>query len=64
VAGWRAVMRALVAQFVAGAAQVDPTPEACEYCALAVLCRIDARPEPAEDAAAPDEGPRAGAAAP
>ena len=64
VAGWRAVMRALVAQFVAGAAQVDPTPEACEYCALAVLCRIDARPEPAEDAAAPDEGPRAAAAAP
>ena len=60
VAAWRSVMQSLVAQFVAGVAGVDPTPAACEHCELAILCRIELRPEPGEDGEATDGGARAG----
>ena len=49
---WRAVAARLAMEFASGAAAVDPTEEACEYCALASLCRIEqpalAQPEIAE----------------
>ena len=43
LAEWRAVATGLATEFAAGEARVDPAEGACEYCALAVLCRIDER---------------------
>ena len=41
VAGWREVMTGLAADFVAGAAGVEPRDaEACKYCDVQPLCRI------------------------
>jgi len=41
MAYWHAVMTNLANQFVAGDARVEPTREACEYCDLTSLCRIN-----------------------
>jgi ATP-dependent helicase/nuclease subunit B len=43
LAEWHAVAARLGTEFAAGVATVDPTPEACAYCALSSLCRIDER---------------------
>jgi ATP-dependent helicase/nuclease subunit B len=37
---WRARIEQLAADFVAGRAQVDPRPKACEYCQVVSICRI------------------------
>ena len=37
---WRARVEQLAADFVAGHAQVDPRPKACEYCQVVSICRI------------------------
>ncbi len=38
---WRRVVQRLVADFVAGESAVDPLPQACQFCALPALCRIE-----------------------
>jgi ATP-dependent helicase/nuclease subunit B len=38
---WQQQLQALVDQFLRGEASVWPLPEACDYCHLALLCRID-----------------------
>jgi len=38
---WRAQVEQLAAAFGAGEAAVDPAPQACQYCHLRLLCRID-----------------------
>ncbi len=43
LAEWREVAARLASEFAAGEARVDPADGACEYCALAPLCRIDER---------------------
>jgi probable DNA repair protein len=44
LAAWRARLEALAAAFVDGRAEVDPRdPQACRYCDLHALCRIDER---------------------
>jgi ATP-dependent helicase/nuclease subunit B len=40
-AHWRSVVQRLVADFVAGESAVDPLPQACQFCALPALCRIE-----------------------
>jgi probable DNA repair protein len=37
---WRARIEALAGEFLAGNAAVAPAPHACDYCAIASLCRI------------------------
>lgn len=37
---WKARIEALVRDFLAGRAAVDPAPQACRYCEVASLCRI------------------------
>ena len=37
---WRLVLERLIQAFLAGEAQVDPAPGACDYCHLTDLCRI------------------------
>ncbi len=39
---WKRTVRELVVAFVAGKADVNPLPRACEYCGLESLCRISA----------------------
>lgn len=41
MAYWHAAMTNLANQFVAADARVEPTKEACEYCDLSSLCRIN-----------------------
>ena len=43
LAEWRQVSERLASEFAAGEARVDPAEGACEYCALAALCRVDER---------------------
>ncbi|MEP5569639.1 MAG: PD-(D/E)XK nuclease family protein [Halioglobus sp.] len=43
VAEWRQNLTRLAAEFLAGEAQVDPLPAACNYCGLQPLCRVDVR---------------------
>ncbi|BCR05068.1 ATP-dependent helicase [Desulfuromonas versatilis] len=53
LAHWRSQLDKLGAEFLAGAAAVDPVDlvKACRYCDLAPLCRItEAQPLPEEDA--------------
>jgi hypothetical protein len=38
---WRQQLQALVDQFLRGEAAVQPLPDACDYCHLSLLCRID-----------------------
>jgi ATP-dependent helicase/nuclease subunit B len=38
---WRGYVEQLVRDFVAGHAAVNPRPQACQYCHLPALCRID-----------------------
>jgi ATP-dependent helicase/nuclease subunit B len=38
---WRQQLQGLVDQFLQGEAAVRPLPEACDYCHLSLLCRID-----------------------
>ena len=38
---WRTTLKGLAQDFLAGAAEVDPLPQACTYCGLQPLCRID-----------------------
>ena len=45
VAEWQQNLTRLAAEFLAGEAQVDPLPAACNYCGLQPLCRIDVRSE-------------------
>ena len=45
-AAWRAVLERLAGDFARGEARVDPKPNACEYCHLAVLCRIGEQHRP------------------
>jgi len=54
---WKARIAALVRDFVAGRAAVDPAPQACRYCDVAYLCRIADRalPEDEEFEVAPDD---------
>ncbi len=42
---WRKVLSALARDFIAGKADVDPkqTPQSCQYCDLASVCRINHR---------------------
>ena len=40
VAEWEQVLRSLAGDFLAGLAQVDPKPAACDHCGLTSLCRI------------------------
>lgn len=42
-AAWTQALRVLAADFVAGAAEVDPLPRACRHCDLAALCRVHER---------------------
>ena len=51
---WEGLLSGLISEFLAGAAQVDPAPGACDYCHLAALCRIGAH-QAQEAAAAADE---------
>jgi hypothetical protein len=37
---WRARIEVLAREFLAGNAAVAPAPHACDYCAVASLCRI------------------------
>jgi ATP-dependent helicase/nuclease subunit B len=39
---WGQVLTALAEQFADGDARVDPKPQACRYCQVRALCRIDA----------------------
>lgn len=41
---WRDSLGALLSEFVAGEARVDPQPQACDYCGLQSLCRIETQP--------------------
>jgi len=41
-AHWAQVLTALAEQFADGDARVDPKPQACRYCAVRALCRVDA----------------------
>ena len=54
--GWQAQAAALVGAFAAGDAAVDPRPQACRYCHLAGLCRIDAPATEDAPDAGDDEG--------
>ena len=38
---WQAQLNALAADFMRGTAAVDPDPQACRYCDLETLCRIN-----------------------
>ena len=38
---WRTNLTQLAAEFSAGHAVVDPERDACKYCHLSILCRID-----------------------
>jgi formate-dependent nitrite reductase cytochrome c552 subunit len=39
---WLALIERLIRAFLAGDAQVDPAPGACDYCHLTDVCRIGA----------------------
>jgi len=39
--GWRTVLERLAAAFIDGDARVDPLREACQWCGLQPLCRVD-----------------------
>jgi len=41
VADWQSMGEGLAAAFSAGQASVDPLPQACSYCHLSALCRIN-----------------------
>lgn len=41
-AHWAEVLTTLAEQFAEGDARVDPKPQACRYCDLRALCRLDA----------------------
>lgn len=43
IARWRRILEAVGAAFVAGEAEVDPQPGACDWCDFPALCRIDDR---------------------
>jgi ATP-dependent helicase/nuclease subunit B len=43
---WRALIERLIRSFLAGEAQVDPAPGACDYCHLTDVCRIGAHLAP------------------
>ncbi len=40
IAEWRRILERLALDFRAGRAEVDPQPDACEYCGLWAFCRI------------------------
>jgi len=41
LAHWHVGLTALADDFAAGKAAIDPLPQACQYCSLASVCRID-----------------------
>ena len=43
---WQAVIERLIRAFLAGEAQVNPAPGACEYCHIIDICRIEAHSAP------------------
>ena len=55
-AHWSREIEQLVRGFVEGSAAVQPAPQACEYCHLAALCRIDERESRTSEAADEDTG--------
>ena len=50
-------LEALAADFLAGAAQVNPKPKACDYCGLNLLCRIHHGPQAPEEDDTAQEAP-------
>jgi ATP-dependent helicase/nuclease subunit B len=42
---WRRVLARLADRFVAGQAEVDPKPNACDFCGLDALCRVKESPD-------------------
>ena len=40
LAEWKRVLGALAEKFLAGLAEVDPKPGACDNCGLTALCRV------------------------
>ena len=44
---WLAIIERLIRAFLAGDAQADPAPGACDYCHLTDVCRIGAHLAPA-----------------
>jgi hypothetical protein len=54
---WRGFIERLIRAFLAGEAQVDPAPGACDYCHIIDICRIGAHsaPEVAKHADDSDE---------
>jgi ATP-dependent helicase/nuclease subunit B len=51
---WRGLIERLIRAFLAGEAQVDPAPGACDFCHLTDLCRIGAHAAPESPAHADD----------
>jgi hypothetical protein len=45
VAEWRRVLGNLADRFVAGDAEVDPKPHACDFCGLDAFCRVKESPD-------------------
>ncbi len=52
---WQGIIERLIRAFLAGEAQVDPAPGACDYCHITDICRIGAHAQP-ESAAQADAG--------
>ena len=48
---WQRVLTALANDFVAGTAEVNPkqSPQTCQYCDLATVCRINHQPVPVQE---------------
>jgi ATP-dependent helicase/nuclease subunit B len=42
---WRRVLARLADRFIAGEAEVDPKPNACDFCGLDALCRVTESPD-------------------
>jgi hypothetical protein len=42
---WRRVLARLADRFVASEAEVDPKPNACDFCKLDALCRVKESPD-------------------
>lgn len=53
---WQRTLRQLAEQFVAGRAEVDPLPQACQHCHLRSFCRIHERTDREDDAETIDAG--------
>jgi probable DNA repair protein len=54
---WRERLAALAQEFVRGHAAVDPLPDACDYCHLRTLCRVQLAPATEPTEVAPEDAP-------